>query len=309
MAITKLCQTFNRQYTEAITGTQTAVRNYYAFANATYDDLDDVITDAIIAGLPAFGDSYSTSAPSLVVTDYTPQEIEKELKFYSISVRYQSNQLFFASPTQRPWLIQYSSILEDYSPAKTLADTTPFTLFEAVGINEPILNTAGFDFDPTVTDVRALTTITLTKNFKNVSDFGDSTMTDIGELMPFVNSCNDSIIAIAGSIGGQYEFWMEDINVQNKENNGEEYFSITLRMRLDPAQHINLTLSAGWQDKNGKKILDDNKNDPVNPWPLDPNGDPIRGGVAARKAGATYLAFGLKQEKDWSRLDLPTSFG
>ena len=100
---------------------------------------------------------------------------------------------------------------------------------------------------------------------------------------------------------------MEEVTIENVSN-GADYYAVTFNLIYDPTYHFLKILNAGWQDKNGKKILGDKGGEISNPWPLDVNGDPIRGGVAARQAGALYLGFGVKVAQDFSVLGLPETF-
>jgi len=314
MALTKICQTFGRQFTSSITGAKTATRVYYVNFDTNVDDLSDVVTAAIASGLPDLGDPYGVASAEseLVVTLHTPSEIDKERGFYSIEVQYASNTSVFYTPTTQPWTISFSSIKESYVPEQTLADAVVATGMPAkikpVGINKPILNTAEFPFDPPVVDLKTKTLISLRKNFSDITDLG--TIATVQDLIDRINTVNDDAsIVIAGITGLPLQFLLDDANITNVESNGELFYAVDLKIIYDPEYHVQKILNAGWQTPNGNKIKGLGGGDIANPWPLDINGDPIRGAAAARAAAAIYRGFCVKGLSTFADLGLPTAYG
>jgi hypothetical protein len=317
--VTTLKETFGRQYTSKITGQNSATKVYCVITNTDYDELTELVIDAIAAGLPALGDAFGVDSgeTSLIATEHIPKEIEKELRYYNIEVRYESNQGFFATPTERIWQINFSSVLEEYSPYVTRLDTRPTypapNRILGVDASEPVLNTAGIAFDPYPTDYRVLTEITLTKNFSSITNIGS--VTDIDDLMGFTNYINADAVTIAGIAGDQYSFWMQSIQAQNVIDNGFNYYSVTFKVVHDPDLHIKKILNAGWEQRHptdaGKTIpMFTNLGANISsPWLLDENGFQIEGAtIAARTAKCRFLGLGLKYARDFADLSLPTQF-
>ncbi len=312
-------QMFGRKYASEATGKQSAVRMY--FINATYSiiDLDDVVTNALANGLPALGDAYSASAPYLVATQHIPQEVgHGEKKIYNIEVRYDSSSFGWAFPTSQPWVARYSTISQEYVPPKTRYDANAITFGDAsiipVGINEPIINTAGIPFtDPPVTATRTLAKLTLTKNINHVTDLG--TIADVHELMDYVHCINTNPVVdpyvVAGLSCPKGTLYIEEITIENSQANGQDYYAFSISMIYDPYFHAKIVLNAGKQTiKNGKVVaLRNSKGEAYSdPLPLDANGDPIDGIPAVRQANSIYLAFGLSGYKNFSDLGLPITF-
>lgn len=303
MSIT-VTQSFGRRYTSEASGKQSAVREYIAISSTAITDLDDLITDALTGGLPALGDAYSVSAPYLIAVRHIPSELEMEKKVYRIQVQYESDSFSWSFPTSQPWIIEFYSVQQEIVPIKTTFDSTGFVTdpVKLVTAGQPILNTAGFPFvDPPVTDFRVLLGIRLSKNVGAVTDIG--TISTVNELMGYVNSVNNgatsSSLTIAGVTGTEYMFFMQDVNIRNSQQNGEEYFSLNFDVIYDPDRHISKVLNAGYQDKNGQKIFNLAGGDISSPWLLDINGDSIKDATAAaRAAKAIYRGFGIKPTKD-----------
>jgi len=312
MSVT-LTQTFGRQYTSDINGKVSAVRIYFAFATTEYTDMDDLITDSISAGLPDLGDSYSGSLPNVIVYTHIPKEVEMEMKVYQIEVRYQDSSFDASFPTARDWEISFSSVYEDFTPDVTRFDTTAFTAGNNLGVanNWRITNTAGFPFDPSVTDRRGMALIRLKKYFSTISEVGNSTITSIYDLMDRQNNVNDDIITIAGISGQKYQFWIDDIKSQKIKDGSGTYYSVDFSIIYDPQYHIQKVINAGWQEAlpndKAKAITGDLGGPISNPWPLDVNGKKIEGRVA-RRQNAIYLYFGTKPTSTFADLNLPTSY-
>jgi hypothetical protein len=308
MAIDFLCETFGRQFKNDITGAQTGTRVYFVKYDTNYDDLDDVITDAVVGGLPALGDSYSPSASSLVAFEQVPSEMDQEKNYYSIAVNYKSNQISYASPTSQDWRISISTIKEQEVLDTTKVNTGliyPIGQTKAVDITKPILNTAGHSFDPPVTTSRVKTVISLSKNFAAITDLG--TMADLDDLVGRVDTINNDALTIADVTGTFFQFLLEDVNVVSTILNSETFLAVTLKITFDPQYHVLKVLNAGFMDANNKEILSDNGQEIQLPWPLDVNGNAIRGGAAVRQTNSIYLAFGDKASSAFADLGLPTS--
>ena len=322
MAITFLKQTFGRRYSKDINGDQSAIRNYLAISSTAITDLDDLITDALAAGLPALDDSFSVSSPNLVVTKHNPSEVEKEKKIYNIEVAYNTNRRDFGFPTTRPWDIEFYSISQEQVAQITLFDTTGIVVdpVKPVALGQPIQTTAAFPFtDPPVVDFRSMVGIKLSKNFTSIAGIG--TVGNIETLMSFTNTVNNNAAApavplvIAGISGEKYQFWMQTINCVNTESGGEDYYATTFDVIYDPQYHIQKILNAGWHDNNGLTIKNEEGGDISNPWPLDVNGAKIVGvgatpalKAADRASKSIYRGFGVKPPADWAALGLPTTF-
>jgi len=305
-------ETFGRQYTSEITGKKTATRVYFIIcrdsSTPTYIELSDVVTEALSNGLPALGSSYGTGSfeLSLIAVQHTPTEVDKELGLYNIEVKYETQQITFASPTDRDWQIQFSSIFEEYVPEQTLCNTgvvLPIGLTAAVDINKPIINSAGMLFDPPVTDVKTKVKISLTKNFTSIP----STSGGLEGLFNMVNCINDDAITIAGISGEKLQFLLEEISAQNVEQDGEDYYAVTYSIIYDPEYHFRKILNAGWQDANGNLITGLNGGPISAPWPLTALGMPIRD-LADRITDSNYFGFGTKRAVSFSSLSLPTTF-
>ena len=322
MAVTVLKETFGRQYTSAATGQSTATKVYCVITNSDYDELTDLVRDAVTAGLPDLGDAFGADSgeTNLVVTQNIPKEIEKELRYFNIEVRYESNQIVFQTPTNRIWDIRFSSVLEEYTPEETKFSTeSVYTDSAYTGpvrwrdVNEPLVNTAGSEFDPPVVDSRTKVKISLTKNFASIGSIG--TVSDIADLMSFTNSVNDDTVTIAGLSGAAYSFWIEDIQAQNTVADGFNYYAVTFTIIYDPDLHITKVLNTGWMEvvpgdvKNTRPITLKGGGNISSPLPLDINGFKVKGDTPAlRRANAIYLGFGIKPPKDFSILSLPNSF-
>lgn len=309
----KVCPTFGRQFSNKITGLQNAVRVYYVFLDSPRDNLSDVLADALAVGLPDVGDAYINDSTygTLLLTSHDVNEIEKEKGFYSITCNYESNNLNFALPTQRPWNISFSSRQIEYVPEQTLFNSGtvfPSGQIKPVGINLPIFNTAGFPFDPPITDVKNQVVITLQKNFSNITSIG--TITDINDLMDRINTVNDDVVAVAGVTPDYFQFLIEDIQCKYTESNGESYYDTTFTIVYDKEYHVQKILNAGFQDKNAKKITNKDGTDLQIPWPLDINGDALPKTLtpSQRSAQSIYLAFGVKRLSSIGDLALPTGF-
>lgn len=323
MAVTKLCESYGRQYTSAVTGQSSATRIYYAFCNTDYDELTDLVRDAVAAGLPDLGDAFGSDSGEtlLVVTEHVPREVEKELRFYQIEVKYQSNQIIFSTPTNRIWDINFSSVMEEYVPDTTKFSTVPIYNDSAytgpvrsVAAGRWITNNVGIPFDPPPTDLRNLVRITLKKNFASLTNIGS--VTGIDDLMSYTNAVNDDDLTIAGLAGGKFSFWMEDIQANNTVEDGFNYYAVTFTILYDPDLHILKILNAGYQQNNPKdpkKIITipggENGGSLNSPWPLDKDGFAIKGDTyAIRAAKAVYYGFGVKPTKTFADLSLPTAF-
>jgi hypothetical protein len=306
--VTFLKETYGRQYTSAATGQSTATKVYCVITNSDYDELTDLVRDAVVAGLPDLGDAFGADSGD-------PKEIEKELRFFHIECRYESNQISFSIPTARIWDITFSSERFEYVPYRTLSDTRaiyPVGNIKGVDDDQPIWNKAGYSFDPPPTDFRTQVRISLTKNFVSIASIG--TVTDIAELMGFTNSVNDDTVTIAGITGVASSFLIEDIQAQNTIADGFSYFAVTFTILYDEELHIKKVLNDGWMEVNPNDItkrrpITLNGGDISAPMPLDENGFKIEGANAAARANKViYLGFGLTPTKDFSILNLPTAF-
>ena len=313
MAVTTVSERFGRQYTNEITGQKSAVKVFKVFADSDYTILKELLEDAITAGLPDVGDPYTADSgdTNLIVFSHEVLEIEHELRYYNIQVNYEIRQFNYATPTDRIWKIQFSSLLEEYVPEQTLFNTgtvLPSNNVQAIDINKPVMNTAGDLFDPTVTDYHSLLRITLSKNVSDISDIG--TIANIGGLMDFNNCVNDDQLTIAGISGDYFTFWMESINAENVIEQGTEYYRVTFNIVYNPRWHIKRVQNAGWRNAGGKKILGANGGTLSNPSPLDINGNALnpKWTPAQKLANTIYLGFGVKPLATFADLDLPTDF-
>ncbi len=309
MSVDFLKQTFGRTFTGNNTGAKTATRVYYIKLSAGVDDLSVVLSDAIGAGLPDLGDAFGAlpNEAGLVVTSHEPKEIDKERGFYSIQVNYQTYEFSMATPTQRPWSITFSSDRVEIVPAVTLWNTgaiTPVAPVTAVGIGEPILNTAGDPFDPPVTSFRVRPIITLQKNFAAITDIGS--ITTIAQLMSYVGKLNSLSVTVAGITADVGQFLMDDINCVYTSSDGQEYYNTTFRIIFDDQYHVAQILNAGYNDTAGAiNVLGVSVS---SPQLLDAAGARITGTPAAKAAAAIYLAFGVQDIIAFSTLGLPTTF-
>jgi len=306
MAITIVRECFGRRFTSSANGNETAIRVYLCWADSNYTDLDDVLADAITAGLPDLNDIYSASSSDLIVVRHAPTEMDKEKDLYKIIVEYASDDYRYNFPTSIPWEISVSSVLQEYEANTTEFDTTGLVAGNllAVTANQPPLNAAGLPFDPPPMDFKGLVRINLRKRVNEYTDFG--TISSWNELFGYVNSCNDDAISIAEISGAKYTMWMENIAASNLKQNGATYYDVTFSIIYDPQYHYQRILNAGYHDKNREMITLKNGEPVSQPWPLDAAGDPIGGDAINRKINARYFAFGFKEDKDWSVIGLPT---
>jgi hypothetical protein len=313
-----LSQTFGRTYTQSITGQKTATRVYCFFLDSPVDDLNDVISLAITAGLPALADPYSndSSELQLVATKYTPKEISREKAYYNIQVDYASNTSVFYTPVDRPWIITFGTIKEEYLPDYTLSDATlivdaSVTDIDKIADDIAILNTAGDVFDPSLTDTRNITTIDLRRNFYDINDIG--TVTDITDLIERINTVNSDTVKIADITGKPFQFLIEDITIQNVNEQGEDFYAVNIRIQYNPRFWMHRVLNAGWNQNVGGNlvgILNDVKGPISLPWLLDANGLKVQGAnPAARAAQAIYRGFITKDSSDFADMDLPEDYG
>lgn len=307
-----LKEIFGRTYNEEITGDATGKKVYLVTFDGAIEDMDEVVSTAVTGGLPALGSDYNPSGTSgLIAFRHTPIEIQKENAHYHIEIEYRTSRTFYSSPTARPWTISIRSLKEPNVPEQTLANAGAATGLpanvEPVNINEPIINKAEFPFDPEVVDLKTKVEINLRKNFSDITDLG--TIASIQDLMDRVNTINDDVsITIAGVTGTPLQFLLDDASVTNVEANGELYYEVDLSIVYDPEYHVRKILNAGWMDANGNKIKGDRGGDISMPWPLDTNGNPIRG-VGNRKANSIFLGFAVKRATTFADLGLPTSYG
>lgn len=311
MAVDFLRQTFGRTYTHTATGEKSAVRMYYMKLDTPVNDLNDVLTLAIAAGLPDMLDPYSadSSEQGLVVSAHTPKEIDQERAYYAIQVDYATNTLALNSPTSRPWQIEFSTIKNDYVPAMTYADSSIATgaNFSPVASHLPIVNTAGYPFDPPVLDQELKVVISLSRNFTAITNIG--TIASISDLMSRVNTVNGVSVTIAGLTGTPLQFLIDDIQCKYVEDQGETFYATTFKIVYDPECHVAKVLNAGWIDKNMNPIKGLRGGDITAPWPLDINGDAIRLATPAlRAAAAIYRGFCVKEISTFADLGLPTTF-
>lgn len=308
-----LKETFGRQYSIDADGSTSAVRIYFAFSSTSYVNLDVLVSDAITAGLPDLGDSYSLTSPDLVVKSHIPREIESELKVYQIEVRYGDISNEFTYPTSRDWEITFSAIYEDYVPDLTRFDTTGFTSGNNVGVaaNWRITNTAGFPFDPSLVDRRGMALIKLKKHFDTIASVGNTNISNIYQLMDRQNNVNNDTVTIAGITGAPAQFWMENLEAQKIRDGSGLYYTVEFSIIYNPDYHIQKVLNAGWQEATtgdkARAITGDFGGPISNPWPLDIDGKPINGRTA-RRQNAIYLYFGTKPHSAFADFLLPTTF-
>lgn len=304
MAIDFLRETYARQYKKDITGIQTATRNYLVKFDTDYTTIDTMVSAAVAGGLPDLGDAYSGSSSNLLAFEHIPNELDRELNFYSITVNYKSNNTTFLPPTQQDWRMQINTIKRQEVLDVTKSDTTgvwPGGQIHGVDIANPVLNTAGYPFDPTVTTTRVLTKITLTKNITSFTALG--TITDLDDLISRVDTVNSDTLTIAGITGTAYQFYFEDVQISNQTIGDDDFYAINISIVYDPQLHMQYILNAGFIDANGPITI--NGVEPQLPIPLDINGVQIA--PANRVVNSIYLAFGDKDQTVFADLGLPTS--
>lgn len=311
-----ICETFGRQYKKEITGRRTATKVFMVKLDSDETYLSDVVDAALLLGLPALGDAYNPSSlasgqTGLVAISHTPNEVEQEKSLYTITIEYADDTIALNTPTNRPWQISFSSQKLEYVPEQTLFNSGtvfPIGQIKAVGINEPIVNSAGDTFDPPVTATKVLPVITLTKSFSQVSDIG--TITDIEDLISRIGTVNSFTTTIAGVYFDYFQGKIEDINIAYREENGEIFYDATFVIVKNPTYWVQKVLNAGYNEAGGKKITTKDGADLANPWLLDVNGAkfPLNSTTAFKKANAIYYAFGVDEISDFDDLGLPTTF-
>jgi hypothetical protein len=306
--VTSVTETFGRQYSRNGDQTATAVKVFCIMTDSDYNDLTNLLRDAITAGLPAMGDAFGVESyeTELYVVKQTPLEIEKEKRFFHIQVDYETTVINFAPDDG--WVIGFSSVFEEYVPDNTKFNTgaAGITLpanVKSVLANKPVLNTAGDAFDPTVTDFKTKTKITLSKTLDEITDMG--TISDINELMDYVNAVNSDAIVIAGISAAVVQFLIEDIQVTKRYDGTADYYDVVVSIIYDPNYHIKVILNAGFQDINNNKAVDCAGNPLPNAQLLDNAGAFIK---LNRATNAIYGAFGLKEYSAFATLGLPTTF-
>jgi hypothetical protein len=314
------CEVWNRTYTHDISGKKTATRVFLVQFDSSVELLSEVLELAQAdSSFPQFGDEYDTTSLNsftlgLVARKFTPKEYaEQQNLVFLIEIEYENNEINFGAPTLRPWTVTWSSIKEDYVPFETLFNTgTVFPLSGVsttlpVGINEPVLNSAGDFFDPPVIAQRNLTSITLQKNFEAVTDIG--AITDITDLMSRVGTVNDDIVTIGGIDFDYFQGKIEDISMVYTRENGENFYNFTITIIFNPQYHVLKLLNAGYnKDVNGKliKIVSGDGSDLAMPSLLDEYGAPIIAtDPADRRSKALYYVYGVNELSSFDDLDLP----
>ena len=308
MAVTSVSQKYGRRYVRNADQTAQATRIYCVRTDSDYNDLTDLLRDAVTAGLPAMGTAFGVESyeTELFVVRHTPLEIANEKRMFDIQVDYETSIINFDG--NDGWTISFSSIFEEYVPYRTKFNSgaTGITLGaneRAVLSGKSIINTAGDKFDPPVVDVRTKTRITFTKTLDEITDIG--TISNIKDLMDRVNSVNDAAITIAGIAGEKTQFLIEDIQVTKRDEGAADYYDVTIQIIYDPNYHILRVLNTGFQDINRQKATDKRGQPLPNAQLLDNNGNFI---VANKNANAIYLAFGVKEYTTFGDLSLPTTF-
>ena len=323
-----VCQTFGRTFSEEpekITGT----RVYNVTSSTDVTNINDILA---ASGLPDIGDEWDSSLPILVVVSRTPIEVNKELAYYQVQINYETDD------TLASWKVEIRTIKKNWAPQTTRAPwaNAPAYPFDAGryispdGWNGnssisgyPPLNRAGDPFEAPPKIDRYLQRIILSRTVADISDVGDSTITQLSDITDMLGTMNSTTIAIAGITGVQWTFLLDDIVCERiPRADGTYNTKIILQILYDKDQtHATPILNAGFREtytmQDGSTGVRDckNANGPVSKKPslLDVNGSQILTrdlppGGATPDGPPYYIVCPFYLEVEFGALDLPTTW-
>lgn len=325
MAFT-VCQTFGRAFAEepeAMRGT----RVYNVSSDTAITDLNDVL-DA--ADIPDISDAWDSALTALVVVSRTPEEVGKEMKFFKVVVEYETDD------TLSGWKATITTVRASWAPQMTRspwanAPTYPFDAGRYISPDGntgatsmsgyPPINRAGDPFASPVKIDRYFQKITLVKTVEDISDIGDSTITDVDDIVSFIGKMSSATTKIAGITGVQWTFLMDDITLERiPRADGTYNTKVTFQILYDKEQtHASPVLNAGFREMYTKKdgitlAVRDVKNlngaTSKKPSLLDVDGSVIQTrdlppGGASPDGPPYYIVFPFRAEVDFDLLELP----
>lgn len=154
---------------------------------------------------------------------------------------------------------------------------------------DPILNKAGFAFDPPLEIAASHARLIFVRNEE---DF------DGTKALNYVDRVNKD--AWAGADKGTVR--CESIAADEQFENGVSYWTVTYEFEYNPEGWQPEILEQSIKDKNGKHIQDDDGLPVSSPWPINVNGVKIE--TANLPADAVYTEFEVYEEKNFSALNL-----
>jgi hypothetical protein len=162
----------------------------------------------------------------------------------------------------------------------------------------PIANSAGDAFDPTITEEVFNLEVTITRNEETY---------DADQAAEYINTINDAQTIIAGHTAAKWEARLSEYSAQKAEKNGQEYWVVTYRVEFNEDTFIREVLDQGLREKDGstmKKITESvkgvsGKTTITEPVKLDGSGAELAVGAAAH-----YQSFRTLEEKDFDTLQL-----
>jgi len=128
---------------------------------------------------------------------------------------------------------------------------------------DPILNTAGQPYEPSLMRDYKLRTVVYTRNEATYDDAQARAYEDV------INT--DEFLGEAA-----YTWRVLDINARRAFEEGVKFWVVTYRMSFRKKGWRRKVMSQGFKDATGKEILDEHGNQPSEPWKLDAAGNAIK---------------------------------
>ena len=210
-------------------------------------------------------------------------------------------------PTDEPPQITFGFV------RKTVAINNSYADGDEVGQqSEPVRNSAGDEFDPPVVDEKINLLVTIVKK-ELAANFSPK------EAYEFNDTINKTKILIAGVNFAKWCALMREIHaVKLWDSEGVAYYQTTYQIEGDPDTHVKKVLDQGYYATvdevrvklKGKHIVPDADTESPDsfvsePQKLDLEGKPF---TPTADEKAKYISFHTKFQKEWSTLNLPTSF-
>ncbi len=250
-------------------------------------------------GLPGFGQTWP-SDPFSVVVDINPTEWKKVndagvTNFeWIVVIRYAprtSNKVKLANPINEKPTVSIASVFRENALFKDLT-------------GKPIENSAAVPYDPGLVELQIDDMLSVGVNLPNI---GGGAF-DMAATMAFKDTFNGSAITITDYDIPQYAGLMTDIDVVAASRNGTDYWAVTYHMQITRRSglwRVEEVLDKGFYfiDTDGflKQIKEEGE--PVKDAQL-LNGS---GGRLAPGADAKFQSFSIKNDANWSALNLPSS--
>lgn len=332
------CQSFGRTFSNE-RNRQTGSRTYNVWSDVRVD-LDEVLQQATF--IPQIGDAWGASGASgpqgLVAVRQTPIEVNKEQKFYKIQVDYETDDSYSSN-----WNVSLTTVKINYVPwrTKTAYNEAPTSIFDSTqylgpagyggdedAFGYPIINRAKDPFEPSLTDTRYASKLTLKRVFRSLASIQanvpspDMTIDSIDSLMSWRGVMNTSLIQIAGIIGDAWTFKIDDISCARLPRADGSYDTeVTFVIIHDPRSHAQVALNSGYNQiidgtTTKRAIRDASGNKTVGM--LGPQGEYLDSwtfpaGVTGPEASVDgppyYIVFPLLEQRYFGDLDLPVNWG